>query len=172
MIRNEKMYNKLNSMTVKELIEYARRYLIAQPDTETPKAQLVEEIMNSVHFEFYYKCKKNGYINVEDGNQLNGIIKIAKDFDLQYEDIKTVFHNSEDYYNTQYAKNRPGNMALSLVIGGIILIVLFVIVMFTTCVWGAGGRSKWSQLTPEEQDNARFAYEAQQAADDYRSTHP
>lgn len=169
MIRNEKMYNKLNAMTKKELREYASTHLIILSKAEKPKAQLVEEIMDDVHMSFYSRCRRNGCLNVEDGNQLKGIIEAAKYYDLQYEDIKTVFRDSQVFYQTKCAQNRPGNIVGLIIIGGIIL---FVIVMFTKCVWGAGGQSKWSQLTPEEQDRARFAYEAQQAADDYRRTHP
>ena len=173
MIRNEKMYNKLNSMTIDELRDYARRNSIKLSKTEKTKDQLVEAIMSSVHINFYKKCKRRGYNNVEDENQLKGIIEIAKDYDLQYDDIITVYRDSRDYHFVSCTRNLMKSRLLKIVsliiIGGIIL---FVMLMFAKCVWGLGGQSKWSQLTPEEQDNARFAYEAQQAADDYRRDHP
>ena len=54
----------------------------------------------------------------------------------------------------------------------ICFMVIIFIIGFAMCNACDTGPSKFSQLSPEEQENARFAYYAQEAAQDYRRTHP
>ena len=62
----------------------------------------------------------------------------------------------------------------------VILVVLFVIVIVVCSCFVLGGcgssRSnssgkKWSDLTEQEKENARWAYHAKQAAEEYKKNH-
>lgn len=59
-----------------------------------------------------------------------------------------------------------------------IFVIFFAVAMvcfvFGSCGSSSSGNSsgkKWSELTKQEQDNARWAYHAKQAAEEYKKSH-
>ncbi|MBP3938903.1 MAG: hypothetical protein IK955_05800 [Clostridia bacterium] len=52
---------------------------------------------------------------------------------------------------------------------GIVALIVAAVIFFATCGGSGSNKSgkKWSDLSDQEKDNARWAYEAQKAIDEY-----
>ena len=169
MVQNEKMYNKLNAMSNRELKDFAKKHSIRV--VSKSKTEMIEQVMNITYGNLYGACMRCGYVDINNYKDLEGIKRIAKIYELEYDDVKVMFKEAElCYKDTSYQnRHRLQNAKAPLVIIGIMVLISILIAM---CTYNGPSINEWSQLTPEEQDRARWAYDVQQAADDYRRDHP